>query len=422
MSEVQPTRPQATGYGREAFSPRTVLALVLVSLTAFAGMGVLAAYAPELRGASDPGAHALSSSAVGYRGATVMLKALDVPVVVSRTEPHGQASSAFTVLTPDLALGGGVDAFDVTPFARYQRLLIVFPKWATRPQPLHPGYVEKVGATMSGALATPLLADFAPRTDIWLRRGVSRPALRATGQAPFAAGTYLPLGPIDRLQTLAGAGWIPVLVDEQGRAVLAESKKHPGVYALSDPDLLNNQGLANRDNARAGLAVLDAARGEGGVTFDVTLNGFARGRGIGRTMLEPPWLAATLCGVATAILMGLHGLARFSPLQRPGQAFALGKRALVDNSAGLVRMAGREAELAPAYASLTKALIGQRAGGHAGAGHDTDRWLAELARLRGAAPPAELAAEAGRARTRDDLLAVGRRLYSWRLEMTRERS
>jgi hypothetical protein len=412
VSEVQPT-----GANREAFSPRTVLALILVSVTALAGLGVLGAYAPDLRGASDPGAHALSSSAVGYRGATVMLQALGAPVVVSRTAPHGEANDAFTVLTPDL--GAGRDG--LKPFRAYSNLLIVLPKWLTRPQPARLGYLDKVGPGMTGMQATPLLADIEKRTDIWLRRGVSRPVLRGTSRGVFAAGTYLPLGPIDRLQTIVGAGWIPVLEDEQGRAVLARSKANAGVYVLADPDLLNNQGLANLDNARAGTAILNALRGDEGVKFDVTLNGFSRGRGIGRTMLEPPWLAATLCGVATAILMGLHALARFGPLQRRGRAFALGKRALVDNSAGLVRMAGREAELAPAYAALTKSLIGQRAGGRTGAGEDTDQWLAELARLRGAALPGELTAQAGRAQSRDDLLAVGRRLYSWRLEMTRER-
>lgn len=415
-----PSAPTAAE--REAFSAGTVLALILVSIVAFAGLGVLGAYAPELRGASDPGTHALSSSAVGYRGATVMLKAEGVPVVVSRTEPHGEPSNAFTVLTPDLALGRGVDAFNVTPFARYSRLLIVLPKWATKPRPLRQGYVDKAGAVMSGALASPLLVDFAPRTDIWLRHGVSRPTLRGTGQGVFAAGTYLPLGSIDRLQTISGAGWQPVLVDEQGRGVLVRSIKHPGVYLLADPDLLNNQGIANLDNARAGMAILHALRGDGGVTFDVTLNGFARGRGLGRTLLEPPWLAFTLASVATAILMGLHALGRFGPVRRRERAIALGKRALVDNSAGLVRMARREAELAPAYAALTKALIGRRAhGASRAANEDSEPWLADLARLRNVDPPEILTAEAERAQTRDDLLAIGRRLYAWRLEMTRER-
>ena len=148
--------------------------------------------------------------------------------------------------------------------------------------------------------------------------------------------------------------------------VLAYSKKRPSLWLLADPDLLNNQGLASLANARAGAAVLDAASagGERGLIFDVTLNGFERGRGIWRMMLEPPWLAATLIGVAAAILMGVHALARFGQPRRRERAFALGARALVDNSADLVRMARQEHELAPAYAALTRGLVIRAGGGH----------------------------------------------------------
>ena len=162
--------------------------------------------------------------------------------------------------------------------------------------------------------------------------------------------------------------------------------------------------------------MLTAVRGgKEPLLFDVTLNGFERGRGLGRLMLEPPWLAATLIAVATGILMGLHALARFGQPRRKGRAFALGGRALVDNSADLVRMARKEHEFAPAYAALTSALVARAAG------HNGGQWLDELARRRGAASPDDLAAEAATAKTRDDLMAIARKLNDWRGEMTRER-
>jgi phage tail protein X len=405
--------------GAQTFSPRTILALVIVGVVSFSGLAVLATFAPELRGAADGGAHALSASAIGFRGATVMLTSEGAPVVVSRTPPRGhpRGGDALTVITPP-------EVADLKPFLRHANLLIVLPKWAVIPMPLHPGFVQKYGNAVNSAYATALLAPFARTTEIQFRpRGFTRPALRGTGEL-FTPDTYLPLGPIDAFQTLSGPEWEPMLVDEQGHAVLARSRKHPGVVVLAEPDLLNNQGLASLDNARAGMAILNALRGEAGVSFDVTLNGFTRGEGVGRLMLEPPWLAATLCGVAAALLMGLHALARFGPALTRGRAIALGKSALVDNSAGLVRMARREAELAPAYAVLTKALVTRVAGGgrgHAGAGRDNDAWLSDLARRSGAADPAVLVAEAERAQTRDDLLAVGRNLYHWRGEITRER-
>ncbi len=417
LSEAVHTQPaEATTERPAAFSPRTILALVLVGVFSFAGLAVLAAYAPELRGSTDAGSHALSPSAVGFKGATVMLQEEGAPTLVSRVVPTlGRPRPGLTVLTPTML----THQADLKPFLGQPHLLIVLPKWRAQPQPLHVGWADKVGILQVGNVVSNLLGAYAPKTEVRLRNGVSQPRLYGAG-GPFAAGTYLPLAPIDRLQTLAGDGWGPALVDEQGGVVLAYSRKHPEVLVLADPDLLNTQGLAKLDNARAGMAILNAIRGDDGVIFDVTLDGFTRGRGIGRMMLQPPWLAATLCGVAAAVLMGLHALARFGPTLTRGRAIALGKRALVDNSAGLVRMAGREAELAPAYIALNKVIVGRAAGGRA-QGAETDRWLAELARSHGAAAPDDLEAEAGRAKTRDDLLAIGRKTYLWRLEIIRER-
>lgn len=418
MSAVETAVPSRGTQG-EGFSARTVLALILVGVVAFAGLGVLSAYAPDLRGSADPGAHALSSSAVGFKGAVTMLQAEGVPAVVNRNPPRGGPSASLVMLTPSEE----THADDLKPYGGESNQLIVLPKWLTAPRPLQLGYVDKVGASLSSDAATALLSAHAPRTDLLLRRGVSKPVLHGAGPPFDEPQQTFRLGTIDRLQTIEGDGWAPILTDEQGRMVLARSIKHPGLVVLADPDLLNNQGVYQIDNARAGLAILNALRGEHGVTFDVTLNGFSRGRGIGRTMLEPPWLAATLCGVATAILLGFHALARFGPVQSRDRALALGKQALVDNSAGLVRMARREAELAPAYAALTKAEIGRLAGGggRAAQGHDNDLWLGELARLRGAASPEEMTAAAERAASRDDLLEVGRKLFAWKSEMTRER-
>ena len=401
----------------QGFSPRTILALVAVGLVSFSGLAVLAAYAPELRAAGDPGAHAMSSSAVGFKGAVIMLQAEGVPTVVSRATPK-KNSPDLLILTPEIGAGER----NLEPFALQSRKLIVLPKWMVAGQPLRPGFVQKVGVWENSAVATALLNRYAKTTEILRRVGVSRPVLR--GDPSFGADVVLPLGEVDRLQTVAPGGeWDPMLSDEQGDMVLARSRTQEGVFLLADPDLLNNQGLARLDRARAGMAILNTLRAGQGIAFDVTLNGLTRGRGIGRLVLEPPWLAATLCGVLAALLMGLHGLARFGPTLASGRAIALGKRALVDNSAGLVRMARREHELAPAYATLTRALIRRfvGAGDRAATGGENDRWLADLASPRGAAAPEDLSRGAERAQSRDELLAIGRKLYLWSVEITGER-
>lgn len=396
------------------FSPGAVLALVIVGIVAFAGLAVLSAFAPDLRTGQDGRGHALSKSAIGFAGAPILMKALGHQVVVSRTRPHSVADAA-VMLTPDPSMQATV----LKPFAEAGTLLIVLPKWQAARDPIRPGFVRKVGVTPGGPHYSKLLADWSKTTATTVRKGVTQPVLRGAGDSIFAAGTVLPLGKIDALQTVSGEGWAPALVDEQGRAVLAYSTKHRNVWLLADPDLLNNQGLKSLANARAGAAVLEAANGYGELPliFDVTLNGYERGRGLWRLMLEPPWLAATLIGAMAGVLMGLHALARFGQPRRKGRAIALGARALVDNSAELVRTARKEHELAPAYAALMRALVARAAGGHA---HEV-RWLDDLAARRGVAPPSELAAEAEGTKTRDDLLSFARRIYEWRGEMTRER-
>lgn len=399
------------------FSARTILVLVLVGIVAFAGLSVLAVYAPEFRGLNDGGAHALSPSAVGYRGAVIMLKALKTPVLVSREPPKGHdvAAGDLLVLTPR----EGTQGTELQAFPYAKRILIVIPKWFAFPDPQRPPFVRKSDVEEMNGWVQNLLKPFGAATGVIHRKGVSTPVLRGAPGGAFEGASFA-LGRIDRLQTLRADGWVPDLVDETGAVVLAHAKAHPGVFVLAEPDLLNNQGLAQLANARAGIGVLQRLNGNG-VVFDVTLNGFARGRSIGRLMLEPPWLAATLCALAAALLMGLHALARFGPAREAERAFALGAGALVDNSAGLVRMARKEAALLPAYVGVCQARVVRAAGGPLMASESgAETWLTALAERRGLETPQALAAEAARAKTRDEALALGRKLYRWTREMTRE--
>jgi len=405
LSEPAPAKPPT-------FAAGAILALVLVGIVAAAGLAVLSAYAPDLRSGQDGRAHALSKSAVGYAGAPILMQALGASVLVSRTRPV-RPSASVVVLTPE----PGLSPDELRNYPKGVLTLIVLPKWQTARDPIRQSFVRKAGVMKDDRAFQELLKSYAPQTRLVTRKGVSRPMLHGADGAFYGVGE-LRLGKIDSLRTLSGQGWVTLLADEAGNAVLVQSAKTPSIWVLADPDLLNNQGLASRDTARAGALILNVARGdERPILFDVTLNGLERGRGLGRLMLEPPWLAATLIAVAAGILMGLHALARFGQPRRAGRAFALGARALVDNSADLVRMARKEHELAPAYAALTRALVARSAGGHTAEEH----WLDDLARRRGVTPPSELAAEAETAKTRDDLTAVAKKLYEWRGEMTRER-
>jgi len=400
------------------FAARTMLIVVLIGVFAFSAFVVLSAYAPDLRSGSDGGAQALSKSAVGFAGVVELMRGMDEPAFISRGPlAPTQDGSGVLVLTPGPANGPG----DIRAIHFTGLKLVVLPKWIVGPHPLSPDWVQKETIMPPGMVLRPLGTAFG-KIRLQQRAGVERPVLRAASGAGFPAGEVLTPGPVDQLQTLSGPGWDPILTDAHGDAVLALSRQG-GVAVLSDPDLLNTQGVADLNTARAGVEILDRLRDGGPAAFDVTLNGYGRGRSLLKLAFEPPMLGATLCFVAAGLMMGLHAAARFGPAERPPPVLALGKRALADNAAALVRMARREPRMAPAYAALTREAAARAVGAPRDLGEDQlDALLDRLGAARGLEDRySSLAAEAAAAKTNAELMSVARRLFQWRGEMTRDR-
>jgi hypothetical protein len=120
-------------------------------------------------------------------------------------------------------------------------------------------------------------------------------------------------------------------------------------------------------------------------------------------------------------LTGWAAAIRFGAPEREAPAFAPGKQALADNSAGLIAMARREGRMAPGYLALTRRALSRqlgmpktlsetelaalldRMGDQAGL---DSRWT-DLG--SGLAQPAA---------SREDLRQKARALWRWRKEMT----
>ena len=103
--------------------------------------------------------------------------------------------------------------------------------------------------------------------------------------------------------------------------------------------------MGSERQARSALAMLDFLNSTDadGVLFDVTANGLGRSRSPLKLAFDPPFLAVTLTIFAAMLLAAWQALNRFGPVRRRERAIAFGKAALVDNSAALIRKAGREA-------------------------------------------------------------------------------
>lgn len=437
MSAVETTtQAEVQGDGDKGlFSPKVMLGMIVAGVFAFSAFVVLSTYAPDLQSGDNGRAHALSRSAIGYGGMVRLLRNLNEPVIVSR-RPLGSQPPALMVLTPELNLAHDkyTKALEAAP------TLVVLPKWDAGLDPAHPGWVGPPITITENALRGLLKATDIPKAKLSTRSG--RAVTRLTG-APgsLAEGVVLETGPISGLRGLSGPGLEPLLTDPEGRIILARripDKADPreDTYFLSDPDVLNTMGLKDVRTARAGTRILELLRWDGdedednghrAIAFDVTLNGFARSQSLLKLAFEPPFVGATLCLVGAALLMGLHAAARFRAVRRGERALALGKDALIDNSAGLIRMAGREPALAPRYAELqraaaVRALGGARHGGSRLEGQALTDFLDRQGQRFGAADSASALDEETRTvRSLGDLMKVAVKWHQWRLEMTRER-
>ena len=401
---------------QKVFSPVVAAWLLVAGVFAFSAYMVLSAFAPDLRTGFDGGPHALSRSAIGFAGLVRLLKSEDEAVLVSRRTPAAQGPTpGLTVVTPGIASDGDALAKRIAN----GRMLIVLPKWTVAPDPKTLGWVEpfsvvapdQVQRLLKPALSTVTIG----------RRDDTAPLKLVRADAPTQGMTT---APIVHLQVIrAAASLRPVLTDAAGEVVLA-SDADGRVFVLSDPDLLNTRGLRDLATARAASALIDRLKlgGRGGaVVFDVTLNGFDSPPNLLKLAFEPPFLGATLCLFAASLLMGLHAVNRFGAPRREDRVFALGKQALADNSAALIRAAKREPRMAARYLDLTRAAVVRALGAGRLPPDQVDAFLDRVAERLGARRRlSDLARAANTAKDRAEALDAARALHEWRLEMTRE--
>ena len=429
-----------------AFSPLTLIVLALIAVVAMAGLGVLSAYAPELKSGDDGGGHALSNSSVGYAGIVKLLRASGVPVTLSRGAVGLNAGDSLLITTPPFGANADQvrdrvrksgdrrrDAVGVTGNRALTELtggpiLIVLPKWSAVPEARHRGWVSTVGPYPVEGVLEIMPESF--RSGLGLTRGQAPAWVQLTRPSGQQIGRPVR---IESLQTLSGKSlsatgnvapiWIPVLYAPSGGVILA-MRRGTRIYVLSDPDLINTQGIKSLAGAETAVAVLGLLRAEDApVIFDLTLHGFQRTRSLLRLMLEPPLLGLTLLLAALAAFAGFQAVVRFGPAREADRTVALGKRALADNTADLVRLARREHRMAAPYARLVRTSVARAIGApRTLSDAQLDAFLDRVGAMTGVTPQySVLAANAAKARTPNDLMSVARDLHRWKQEMTRGR-
>lgn len=332
--------------------------------------------------ANDGGSHGAGKGLTGYAALAALLERQGWEVSEGRTEAALQ-QPGLLVLTPPAGADAAALARVVDARREIGPTLVVTPKWQAVPldklDTAVPG--AKAGWTTITGTAPPEWQGFLDQLGValgplpggrWRAAGGTgalpepRAVLsgRGEGLVPLVAGNSRG-GPI-LAGYMADDGDYPAL---DAMALMAREPGDPGSAAyplivVFEPDLIDNWGLARRENALLALRLVNAAS-DGAprrVTFDLTFNGLARKPNLLTLAFTPPFLAATLCLLLAALIAGWRAFLRFGPARAPVPALAFGKAALVANAGGLVRRSGRLHLLAAPYAAMVRERVARALG------------------------------------------------------------
>ena len=392
------------------FNPKVVYGLIVLGIAAFAAIIWVMAYGGPARQQQRELSRAqmMSPAAVGFKGLVELV---------------GQVRRAYTIGNPQdlnyddllvLAIDENSRAEDLS-WVRQHRAsrptLIILPKWRTVANLRRGEWVTAIGPGAGNRVA----AQLGYRLHL---AGIIQPGTEAVGEN-LLEGMAFPAPELP--QVIEGQGLAPLLTLPDGGVLLARIEGRPH-YILADPDMLNNHGISDPARAQAALALLDAlnsaeANSINFATFTDVVAARQPG-GLLRLLLEPPFLAMTLALAVAALLAGLHGAIRFGQPRREERTIALGKAALVENSAGLIRLARREVHMSVAYAEFIQQEAARAVGAPPGlSGEALDDYLDRL--TRSGPTFSELATALVKTRDRHAMAAAARALFQWKKDIIR---
>ncbi|GAA5053932.1 hypothetical protein GCM10023208_16270 [Erythrobacter westpacificensis] len=400
------------------FRPGTVLALLAVGALAF--LLFLYSLGQGWTGGeeSNGGNHAAANGLNGFSGLVTLLERTGRNVTLSRN-PADMREYGLQVLTPPLMTSPEEfgELLDQRMNGGMGPTLVVLPKWIAMPVPdvedveSEDGWVMLLGAT----------------SPLWFN------------QIEIAEGAGLDVGQTGGWQGLGGSGDLPdetqvqaltsdeentfraLLTDSEGDVLAAELVQREDydpwpVIVVFEPDLVNNYGMADRARAEVALQLVERATlGEDmPIRFDLSLNGLGAAQNLLTLAFRPPFLAATLCLLLAALVIGWRAFRRFGPPVAEAPAVSQGKRQLARNGAALVQRVKRWHLLKRPYEDM----VGRRVANALGLGdaetdarevaidealhrrgHDGEQFSRLAADLRDAEKPRDILRAARRLRT-----------------------
>lgn len=338
--------------------------VILIGGAAFcAVLALLLLVDPTERTVTKPSSY--SRSALGHAALASLLRGAGYRVEVNRSrQGRGVADDdLLLILEPDLDRNAVANLQRLMEGKR--RVLVALPKWQSFPtglsRGLPRGWIER---------ATLLSENTAGK----VARGVIVPAKVERPESAIAWTDRIGLGSpeIERPQLIVASELEPLLASGEGGILIGEvpgaslrpfevpvkGRADAKIVVLADPDLIANHGLHRANNARLVVGLIEQLLPSTDATihFDESLHGFAIVPSLGRLLLAPPFLAATLLvlgAIAVVVWRAAVAFGSYPPSSGGTPVFGSGHETLLRNAGRLLAAGDHAAYIADRYGAAT---------------------------------------------------------------------
>lgn len=329
---------------------RTLVLRGLLSIVGLSSIGAVVAgfYGDFLFRPHSVGSDAFSKSALGHLGFLEWLeRAGHSPFVVrSFANRRTATKNPLIVLEPsaddpaaELAIGSLA--------SRREPMLVVAPKWRGEVDPKTPMWIASVERITDVAI-----------NRVMDRCGVTARIETADGVQRF---THPDLGEpiaIENAQWFATGEIEPIVGGEQ-KILFGRLRSRPSVFVLADPDVLANHGIDDPANRRLLSFMFERMEwGDQPIVVDETIHGATFERDIWREALRMPLLPLSLSVFATALFV-VFAARRFLSPREELSVLGAGKRALIENTAGLYGDSMSADDLCRRYRTMVELDVAQ---------------------------------------------------------------
>jgi hypothetical protein len=326
------------------FSRRALGWIVGGTVASFLAFVLLGVYGKDLDRRPTPQANTFSYSALGHHGLASFLVSMGLGVLPRQAPAGGVGPGRPLILAePDGRDPERLKALREEARDRGARLVLVLPKWSPGPaRKDRPDWLDRV-SLMPGREVERVVRELG---DEGLRKvtveRLDEPLRCTAAWGSSTAGMRIDVAP----QLLAPSPELDPVVSCSGGYLIARraGAAGPATYLISDPDLLNNQGLGQDGNAEAVYRFLTHDLAATSVVFDETIHGFNRVPGLLAEALRFPMVLAVLQSVLLLGVVLWAGMGRFGKPLPAAAGIEAGKEVLIDNTAKLLASGGHAAD------------------------------------------------------------------------------